>query len=307
MRVGSCRKVLAPVATPFTSELMVNLNAFVDHCKWLVGQGTGLAVFGTNSEASSLSVAERMAVLDALVESNVDPKKVVVGAGTCSLPETVGLCRKAMALGCAGVLLLPPFYYKPVSDDGLVEYFSRVIDAVSAAELRVLLYHIPQFTGVPVTLGVVSRLVRAYPTAVVGIKDSSGQWNDTSAFLSEFPEIDVFPSSEALLPRALPLGAAGCISATANIQPRAIVDALKAYDTPRYGEVQQSASAVRGVVQRYPMIPALKAILARHFRGGVWSTVRPPLVALDEERTRSLYAELDQAGLAWPGLEEVAA
>lgn len=296
MRETSLHRVYAPVVTPFKPNLEVDLRRFQEHCEWLVDQGAGLAIFGTNSEANSISLGERSKALHALLDAGINPKKILVGSGTCSVPETVQLTREAVENHCEGALVLPPFFYKNVSDEGLYAYFAQVIDAVGSEELKVYLYHIPQFTGVPITPGVVDRLLKAYPTTIAGIKDSSGDWSNTEQFLTRFPDIDIFPSSEALLEKALPLGAAGCISATANVQPRAIASAIDAYGTPVYPQLQSAISAVRKVVQGYPMVGALKRIVAQRTGESSWSTVRPPLTALLDEPAGRLFKELASAG-----------
>jgi 4-hydroxy-tetrahydrodipicolinate synthase len=274
----------------------VDLLSFQEHCKWLVDQGAGLAIFGTNSEANSISPHERSQALRALLDAGINPKNIMVGSGTCSIPETVQLTREAVENHCEGALILPPYFYKNISDDGLYDYFARVIDAVGSDELRIYLYHIPQFTGVPITPGVVERLLKSYPKIIAGIKDSSGDWSNTEQFLSRFPGIDIFPSSEALLEKALPLGAAGCISATANVQPKAIASAIGAYGTTAYPQRQRTISAVRKVVQDYPMVGALKRIVAQRTGEKTWAAVRPPLTPLQDEPAGRLMRELAAAG-----------
>lgn len=296
MRKDSHHRFYAPVVTPFTRDLKVDTPRFTEHCRWLVEQGAGLAIFGTNSEANSISMQERSRALRALLDEGIDPKKIMVGSGTCSIPETVQLTREAVENHCESALILPPFFYKNLSDEGLAAYYSRVIDAVGSSKLRVYLYHIPQFTGVPITLGVVEQLLKAYSNTIAGIKDSSGDWSNTEQFLTRFPGIDIFPSSEALLEKALPLGAAGCISATANIQPKAIAKAISTYGTSDYPSRQSAITAVRKVVQNYPMIGALKRIVAQRTGVKSWSDVRPPLVTLQDAPAERLMRDLAAAG-----------
>src|SRR5215831_5195617 len=136
------RGVLAPVVTPFTSDLLPDTARFIRQCRWLLDNDVGLAVFGTNSEGNSLTVAEKLELLDALVDAGVPASRMMPGTGTCALPDTVELTRRAVAHGCGGVLMLPPFYYKGVSDDGLFAFLSGVIDKVGSTQLRVYLYHI---------------------------------------------------------------------------------------------------------------------------------------------------------------------
>ncbi len=180
------RGVLAPVVTPFKADLSPDSQRFIAHCKWLLSQNCGLAVFGTNSEANSLSMEERATLLDELVAAGVDPLRMMPGTGCCSLMETVKLTTQAVEHGCAGVLMLPPFYYKDVSEEGLYRYFSEVVQRVSDVRLKIYLYHIPPVAVVGITRGLVERLLAAYPNAIAGMKDSSGDWNNTRMFLDAF-------------------------------------------------------------------------------------------------------------------------
>jgi len=180
------RGVLAPVVTPFQDDLSPDRERFIAHCKWLLSQNCGLAVFGTNSEANSLSMEERAMLLDELVAAGIDPSRMMPGTGCCSITETVKLTVQAVEHGCAGVLMLPPFYYKDVSEEGLYRYFSEVVQRVGDARLKIYLYHIPPVAVVGITTRLVERLLAAYPNAIAGMKDSSGDWNNTKTFLDAF-------------------------------------------------------------------------------------------------------------------------
>src|SRR6266513_4432117 len=200
------RGVLAPVVTPFKADLSPDCERFIRHCQWLLSQNCGLAVFGTNSEANSMSAKERMTLLDVLVGAGIDPSRMMPGTGCCSMTETVELTAHAVKHGCAGVLMLPPFYYKNVSEEGLYRYFSEVVQRVGDPRLRIYLYHIPPVAVVGITPKLVERLLQAYPIAIAGMKDSSGDWNNTKTFLDAFAEtarvartFDVFVGSESFL------------------------------------------------------------------------------------------------------------
>src|SRR6266478_5382707 len=180
------RGALAPVVTPFKADLAPDSKRFIAHCRWLLSQNCGLAVCGTNSEANSLSMQERAMLLDELVAAGVDPSRMMPGTGCCSIMETVKLTKQAVGNGCAGVLMLPPFYYKDVNEEGLYRYFSEVVQRVGDARLKIYLYHIPPVAVVGITTGLVERLLAAYPNAIAGMKDSSGDWNNTKTFLDAF-------------------------------------------------------------------------------------------------------------------------
>jgi 4-hydroxy-tetrahydrodipicolinate synthase len=296
--------VLSPVVTPFGPDLAPDPERFVRHCRWLLSQNVGLAVFGTNSEANSLSVEEKIELLDRLVAAGLDPARMMPGTGCCALPDSVRLTAHAMKLGCGGVLMLPPFYYKGVSDDGLFRSFAEVIERVGETRLRVYVYHIPPVSQVPITLGLVERLLAAYPTQIAGMKDSGGEWSNTKAFLDAFAKagFDVFAGSETFLLQNMRHSGAGCISATANVHPGPIA---RLFDTWRAADAdaqQARLDVIRGVFQRFPMIPALKAAIAHHAGDAAWTAVRPPLVALTPAQSSALAAELDRERFTMPGL-----
>jgi 4-hydroxy-tetrahydrodipicolinate synthase len=296
--------VLSPVVTPFKADLSPDPERFVRQCRWLLSQNVGLAVFGTNSEANSLSVDEKIELLDRLIGAGIDPARMMPGTGHCALPDSIRLTAHAVKLGCGGVLMLPPFYYKGVSDDGLFRSFAEVIERVGESRLRVYLYHIPPVAQVPLTLGLVERLLEAYPAQVAGMKDSGGDWSNTQAFLDAFARggFDVFPGAETFLLQGMRHGGAGCISATANVNPAAIA---RLFDSWRNGDAdaqQARLDQIRGIFAKFPMIPALKAAVAHWGGDAAWATVRPPLVALTAEQSRALVAQLDAAQFTMPGL-----
>jgi 4-hydroxy-tetrahydrodipicolinate synthase len=296
--------VLSPVVTPFKADLSPDPERFVRHCRWLSSQNVGLAVFGTNSEANSLSLDERIELLDRLVDAGVDPARMMPGTGCCALTDSVRLTAHAMKLGCAGVLMLPPFYYKGVSDDGLFANFAEVIERVGEGRLRAYLYHIPPVAQVPITLGLVERLLKAYPTQTAGMKDSSGDWSNTKAFLDAFAAsgFDVFAGSETFLLQNMRHGGRGCISATANVHPGPIAHLHDTWQNAEADAQQARLDEIRGVFQKFPMIPALKAAIAHYGGDSPWATVRPPLVALTRDQATALVTELDQRKFAMPGL-----
>ncbi len=296
--------VLAPVVTPFKADLSPDSERLVRHCHWLVSHGVGLAVFGTNSEANSLAVDEKLELLDQLVSGGVVPARMMPGTGCCAITDSVRLTAHAVKLGCGGVLMLPPFYYKGVSDEGLFRNFAEVIERVGDMRLRIYLYNIPQVSQVAITLPLIERLLAAYPGIVAGVKDSSGDWSNTKAYIDNFAQqgFDVFPGSETFLLQGMRYGGAGCISATANVNPGAIARLCATWKAADADTQQRSLNEVRGIFAKYPMIPALKAAIAHHGGDASWTTVRPPLVELTNEQRTSLASELDSAGFTMAGL-----
>jgi 4-hydroxy-tetrahydrodipicolinate synthase len=291
------RGVLVPVLTPFTQNGEPDAARFAAFCRWLLDEGAnGLAIFGTTSEANSMSPTERMTLLDRLIEAGIPADKLMPGTGACAMTDAAELVRHAVAHGCGGVLMLPPFYYKPVSDDGIFAFVSAVIDRVASPELRVYLYHIPPVAVVGYSLDLVGRLIKAYPTAVVGLKDSSGDWNNTAALLERYPGFAVFPGSEVFLLDGLRKGAAGCITATGNINVPGIAKIYANWQGQQADALQADATALRKAMQAYPMVPALKRVVAHFHNDPAWAAVRPPLVPLDTAQSGALLADLARLG-----------
>ncbi len=297
--------VLAPVITPFKRDLSPDADRFVKHCRWLMRSGcAGLAVFGTNSEANSMSVDEKLELLGALAKGGVPASALMPGTGHCALTDSVKMTREAVRMGCGGVLMLPPFYYKGVSDEGLFRNFSEVIERTGDERLRLYLYHIPPVSNVGISLELIDRLLSRYPGIVAGAKDSSGDWNNTKAMLERFKErgFDVFPGSEVFLLDGLRAGGKGCITATGNVNPGAINEVFKAWRGPDADKLQAGITATRKIVQKLPMIPALKSITAHFGNDPQWRTVRPPLTELTPEQDKQVISELKAAGFSMPGL-----
>ncbi|KPQ27955.1 MULTISPECIES: dihydrodipicolinate synthase family protein [unclassified Halomonas] len=298
--------VWSPVITPFGADLAPDRQRFVSHCQWLTSNGVGLAVFGTNSEANSMTVGEKQALLHALVDGGIDPARLMPGTGNCAIDDGVSLTRTAVEAGCAGVLMLPPFYYKGVSDEGLFRFYSEVINRVADSRLRIYLYHIPPVTQVPLSLELIERLRNAFPGVIAGIKDSGGDWAHTQVLSERFAGQDfaVYAGSERFLLDTLRAGGAGCISATANVNPAAIVALARHWQESDADERQQRLNVVRDLFEQYPLIPAMKAATA-YFSGiDDWQRLRPPLVELDNQRTAELVSSLKATGFEMQGVGE---
>lgn len=294
MKNTSLPRVLTPVVTAFNADFSPDAGLHAEHCQWLVEQGSGLAVFGTNSEGNSLGVKEKLSLLEDLVERGIDPGLMMPGTGACALPEVVEMSRYAVSLGCRGVLTLPPFYYKDVSDEGLYRFFAKLIDAVGDDRLRLYLYHIPPVAHVGFSLDLIAKLIEQYPNIVAGIKDSSGNFEHTRSLLKRFPGWGIYCGNEMNLAEAMELGAAGCISATCNINAGHIVGLAHSWDQPDAEERQAGLNAVRRTIAGFPMIPALKAVAARFYKRESLAAPRPPLLPLSETQKVDLYTTLDK-------------
>src|SRR6266436_6073545 len=291
--------VLVPVLTPFTPRGEPDAGRFIAFCRWLLDQGAGgLAIFGTTSEANSMAPGERMELLDQLIEAGIPAQKLMPGTGACAMTDAVTLVRHAVGRGCGGALMLPPFYYKPVSDDGIFAFISGVIDKVGSSALRIFLYHIPPVAQVGFSLDLVGRFIAAYPETVVGLKDSSGDWSNTAALLERFPGFSVFPGSEVFLLDGLRKGATGCITASGNVNVPGIKKVYDNWRGPDADRLQAEITTLRKALQAYPMVPALKRIVAHFHNDPDWAAVRPPMLPLDQAQSAALIADLAKLGFA---------
>jgi 4-hydroxy-tetrahydrodipicolinate synthase len=291
--------VLVPVLTPFTAAGEPDAGRFVAFCRWLLDQGAdGLAIFGTTSEANSMSAGERMDLLDRLVAAGIPAAKLMPGTGACSVTETATLIRHAVGHGCGGVLMLPPFYYKGMTDQGVYDFIARVIDRVGSAALKMYLYHIPPQTMIPFGVELVGRLIKAYPDTVVGLKDSSGDWANTKALLDAYAGsgFAIFPGSEVFLLDGLRNGGLGCITATGNVNVPGIRKVYENWKTPQADALQAEITLARKTIQAYPMVPALKRIVAHFHSDPAWANVRPPMEQLSEAQSAALLADLGKIG-----------
>ena len=298
MPTAKLKGLISPVLTPFNDDLSVATDLYVDFAKQLLATGgcAGLAPFGTTGEALSVSIRERMESLDALVAAGIDPKLMMPGTGLTNLEDTATLTRHAAEHGCYGSMTLPAFYFKGVSDDGLFDYYSRLIDMVNHDDLRIFLYHIPQVSGVGLSIDLVRRLHEAYPEIIVGIKDSSGDWDNTAALL-DIKTLITYPGAELPVIEAIKLGAPGCISATANLNGNGIakvIDLCHAGDFDQAEDVHKTVKEIRYLFQDYAPIPAQKALLARGTGDSRWNNLRPPMMAMAPEKVADLEKTLKE-------------
>ena len=289
----------AAVLTPMKTDGAPDLERMAGHCRWLLGNGChGLGILGTTGEANSLGLPERVAVMEGLVERGVPAAKLLPGTGTPALTDTVMLTRKAGELGCRGVLVLPPFFYKNPSEDGLFAYFSELVQRTGGA-LRIYLYHFPQQSAVPFTLGLIERLLRAYPGIIKGAKDSSGELANSAAMVRAFGSegFEVYVGYDDGLHDILKLGGAGCITAAANVNSAVGARVYAGWDGPEGGDAQIVLTATRRAVTTVPLIPGLKALMARHTGDAAWQNMRPPHLPLSSEEQERLFAAFDACGL----------
>lgn len=287
--------VFCAALTPVDAAFDPDHAAFLAHCRSLLSEGCdGIALLGTTGEANSFSLAERRALLECAVAGGIAPERLLPGTGVCALTDTVGLTRHALSLGVTTVVMLPPFYYKGVSDEGVFASYSEIVQRIGDARLAIVLYHIPQMSAQPISHGVIERLLHRYPSTFVGIKDSSGDFANMTATIERFPGLAVLAGADPLLLPLLRHGGAGCITATSNLVAADLAYVFGHFrdpdDDPALAAAQKRIVATRERASRYPQIASLKALLAQRTGHDGWRRLRPPLSPLAPGEVEALLA-----------------
>ncbi|MDR7142749.1 dihydrodipicolinate synthase family protein [Rhizobium sp. BE258] len=292
--------VFSAATTPLNADGSPDVALFTEHCKRLLDEGChGVALLGTTGEANSFSIAERRMLLEAALKAGISPDKLLPGTGVAAIPETIELTKHALSLGVTNVVMLPPFYYKGVTDDGLFNAYSAIFEGINDSRLQVILYHIPQVSGIPLSVPLIGRLIEAFPDTVVGIKESAGDFNNMQAIIAAYPDFSVLCGADPLLLPLLKAGGAGCITATSNL----VADSLRAvYDhvhdeaqADKVEKAQARINAYRTLSNSYVQIPTIKAMVGLKTGNAAWKRTRPPLVALSDADYAALsegYAQL---------------
>jgi 4-hydroxy-tetrahydrodipicolinate synthase len=289
--------------TPLDADLAIDHERFAAHARGLIEAGCqGVTPFGTTGEGPSFSVAERRAAVDALIAGGVPAARILVSASCAALPDTLALVRHAQDVGAWGVLLMPPFFFKGVSDEGIVAYYHQVLDATADRPLRVVLYHIPQVSAVGLSHGVIAELLRRWPRHIVAIKDSACDRAASLALAQAFmrpdrPAIGVHVGNELDLPALAARGSRGAVSGLANFMPRSVHRLATEPDAARSAAEHARVERLLAWLGGYALIPALKAVMAAQTGHAGWLRVRAPLAALDAERFETFRRELAAHGL----------
>lgn len=297
--------VFSAAVTALKEDFSPDIDLMAEHCKWLLANGCdGLAILGTTGEANSFGLKERISIIEGLVERGIPGDVLMPGTGCCAAVDTINLTQAAINAGAKGVLMLPPFYYKNMSDQGLFDAFAQVIDTIADDRLKIYLYHFPQMSGVPISYELIEMLLKAYPETVVGMKDSSGVFENMVGAAEKFPGFAVFSGADDLMLPLLRRGGAGCITAAANVTAfmnSAVYNGWMAHgDTPEVEAAHETLSAMRKAVSGYPLPPALKALTARNTGNAGWNNLRPPFVALSDADRQALFDAFDAVGTPIP-------
>ncbi len=291
--------VFCASATPVLEDGTPDHASFAIHARALIEEGChGVALLGTTGEANSFSIAQRQALLDKVIEAGVDPQRLLPGTSQTNVPDTVTLMRHAVDAGVKATVVLPPFYYKGVSDEGLFRFYAEAIEGVGSNDLRVLLYHIPPIAQVGLSIELVGRLLEAFPGIVVGIKDSSGKLESMQAFASSFPNFSVLAGADPFMLPLLRSGGAGCITSSSNLIGKHLREVFDNFFDPAQDAVVDAAQARinrwRDLSNAYVQLPTIKAMLAKRRNNPGWTRVRPPLVELQPAELEKVWAQMSE-------------
>ncbi len=269
--------IITASLTPMHADLRVNYPAFINHLQWLLNNGCdAVCILGTTGEANSFSLKERLDLIAHVAQCNIEPHRLLVGSGCCSFPETVELTKAALDAGAGGILMLPPFYYKNPTDEGLAHYFDRVIENVNDDRLKIYLYHFPSMSLVPFSIPLVLKLATKYPNIVVGMKDSSGDWGNMKRVLSALPGFRLYAGTEKYLLDVLRSGGAGCITASGNVLASMMARVKDRWQEEGVDQIQNQLSEARLAFEGVPFAAGLKYMFAEWTGHKDWLNIRPP-------------------------------
>ena len=279
--------------TPLTPDLLPDIPLLISHLKHLLNKGAqGIALLGTTGEANSFSLQERMDLISAVVDAGIPPDRLMVGTGCCAWTDTVTLTSHAVDSGISSILMLPPFYYKQVNEQGLFNYFQRVIEGVAADQIEIYLYHFPKMTGVNFSIPLLEMLIEHYPNQVVGMKDSSGDLEHSKSICKHFPGFRLFAGTEKYLLDILHAGGSGCISATANVTVGQCTRVFQNWQNSQAEALQSAATAQRQVFEGLPFVSILKQYLAETTGNSQWLHVRPPNALVEDEKVHEIVSQM---------------
>ncbi len=268
--------VFAAALTPLKQNLTIDAKELSSHCHELLHRGpNGIALFGTTGEGCSFSLKEKKSALGKVIENGIAAEKIIVGNISVGLGEAVSWAKACLDEGCRTHLIAPPCFFKGVTEAGVIEFYRQLILHVNRPELRVILYHIPQLTGVPLSLSIIEALLRQFPKQILGVKDSEGSIPYVKAIRQKFPQFKVFVARELQITEGVHLGAVGTISGMANIAPE-LITLLYLNGKQGIALNPEELYTLMNVIQNRPFIPVFKALLAEKYGAG-WRRVRPPL------------------------------
>ena len=294
--------VYCAAITPINHDYSVNKDLYLRHCQSLMKKGLdGLVLFGTNGEASSFSIQEKIECIQFLTDNKIDPQVMITGTGSSSLREAIELNKFSSNIGVKASLLLPPFYFKNVKDDGVLEYYRRVIEETGNNDFKFLLYNIPQHSGVTINFNIIETLLKTYPNNVVGLKDSTGNLDNMLKTIKYFNDFSVFCGNGALASHTSKRGGAGAITGDANITAKLLSFIIHNFKDEKsienFSDLQSLMENIRNVLGSHEQVSLLKAYYSVADNMPEWNKLMPPLVSIDNpEDNKHVTALLDLVG-----------
>ncbi|MEP5153909.1 dihydrodipicolinate synthase family protein [Planktotalea sp.] len=293
------RGIYAAAVTPFNADGTVNTAAHIAYCQHLLSDGgcDGVAPTGTTGEGTSVTLSDRIAMPAAFAKAGIETDRVIFGTGAPASGDSVALTKASCDAGFTNVLVLPPYYYKTPSDDGLYAYYARLIESVARDDLRIYVYHFPQMSAVPLSVDLVLRLKKDFGAIMAGLKDSSGDFSQSAAFIEATggvdADFDVYPSSEAMLWDGLSMGSAGVISGSTNGFGALAQTALNAPEGAERDAAMAKVKAARAMASKYPLMAGMKQMEAWRSGDDNWTRMAPPLMPLSDQQRADLRADID--------------
>ena len=291
--------VFCASATPVLKDGSPDHATFATHCKALIEEGCdGVALLGTTGEANSFSIAQRQQLLEKVIAAGLDPQRLLPGTSQTNVPDSITLVQHAVEAGVKACVILPPFYYKGVSDEGLFRFYAELIEGVGSNDLRVVLYHIPPIAQISISLELTSRLREAFPGVIVGVKDSSGKIESMEAFAKAFDDFSVLAGADPFMLPLLRAGGAGCITSSSNLIGKHLRVVFDNWFDPAQNDkvdaAQARINAWRDLSNAYVQLPTIKGMLAKRRNHEGWTRVRPPLVDLTATERDAVWTKMSE-------------
>ena len=292
--------VYAASLTPLTKSLEPNIPELVNHVKWLLKSGAnGVALLGSTGEANSMTIEQRLRIIKACGKQ-LPKEKLMIGTGSCALQDTVKLTKKSIDEGIFTVLVIPPFYYKPQSDESILRYFSELVSCLEEPKLRIIFYNFPKLSGYNFSINILKKLKQEFGEIASGIKDSSSEWENIVSMVKNINDFKVYAGTETFLLDTLNIGGTGCISASANFTSIECHKVFQAWDVREEDiakEAQNKLSKLRKILEIHPFIPCLKCLFYNHTNLETWKNMLPPFYPLLSNQVSSIENQLKEFGM----------
>ncbi len=286
--------------TPLTASFEPNLPALVRHAQWLLESGSdGVALLGSTGEANSLTLEQRLSIIEQTARE-LPPDRLMLGTGSCALQDSVRLTKASVDAGVFSVLVIPPFYYKPQSDESVLRFYSELISSVDEPRLRIIFYNFPKLSGYNFSVKILQELKQRFGDIAAGIKDSSGEWKNMLGIVQNIPDFMVYTGTETLLLDILKKGGAGCITATANLiapECQRVYQAWKNNKQKVAEQAQMNLTDLRKTLENYPLVSELKSLFAAKTNAEEWENMLPPFAPILDKQVEELTEQIKGLGL----------